>query len=291
MVKMKIKKLLEQKLPGFFEESNSTKINKIRLFSGNFRILPDFIIIGVQKCGTTSLYNYLTQHPEIESAISKQPHYFDINFGKKIIWYKSHFPLYIKKVFYKKILKKQFITGEASTDYINHPLVSKRIKESLPNVKIIIILRNPVKRTCSHYQMNKKTNDEKLPILSALKKDLEQRPKKEKEVKEKGIFFSEYFKKFEYLGRGEYVRQIEEWEKLFPKNQILILKLEDLENKPQDSLNEIFRFLNVKNHKFKKFNKQNVGKYDKIEPKVETFLEDYFKPYNKILFEKYGIKF
>ena len=128
--KQKIKNFMKSYFPNFFVNSKTTTITKTRLFSGNFRVLPDFIIIGVQKSGTTSLYNYLIQHPNIYPAITKQPHYFDANFDKELTWYKSHFPTNFSKFFQKK-----FRTGEASTDYINHPLVAKRMKKILPDVK------------------------------------------------------------------------------------------------------------------------------------------------------------
>ena len=289
--KQKLKKFLRTNFQNFFVESRTSTLTKTRLFSGNFRILPDFIIIGVQKCGTTSLYEYMTKHPEIKAAITKQPHYFDANYEKNLVWYKAHFPTKIKKIFNTKILKKQLLTGEASTDYINHPLVPKRIKNIIPNVKIIIILRDPVKRTYSHYQMNKKIGIENQPIMQALKNDLNQFEEREKEVLEKDIFYSDYFKRFQYLGRGEYARQIKKWEEFFPKNQILILKLEDLEKDPQKVLNDIFKFLKLNEKKIEKFTKINVGKYEKMEEGVKKFLEEYFESHNKELFEKYNIKF
>lgn len=126
-------------------------IHIIRWITAPLRTLPEFIIIGAQKAGTTSLYNYLIEHPSIFPAFKKEVLYFDVNYRKGIHWYKSFFPTTIFKFLISKYSNRRFITGEASPYYILYPHAAKRIHSTLPKVKIIILLRNPINRSFSQY--------------------------------------------------------------------------------------------------------------------------------------------
>ena len=124
----------------------------IRNLSRNYRLLPDFLIIGYQKCGTTSLYNYLAQHTNIAPAGRKETHYFSISYWRGINWYKSYFPTIFTKKKKGGKTNGKFITGEASPQYIYHTYSLDRIQKTLPNVKLILLLRNPIDRAYSAYQ-------------------------------------------------------------------------------------------------------------------------------------------
>ena len=114
------------------------------------RLMPDFIIIGAARCGTTNLYRNLTQHPYIVPAFRKEVHFFDhtSNFKNGVAWYRAHFPLLLYK-HYKQVRKQDIVTGEASPYYIFHPHAPKRAFEIVPQVKLIVMLRNPVDRAYS----------------------------------------------------------------------------------------------------------------------------------------------
>ena len=134
------------------------------------RSLPDFIIIGAQKSGTTSLYSYLSQHPQLLPSIRKVVHFFDGGLDASVdtfengeAWYRAHFPI-------TKHMKSHRKTFEASPLYIFNPLAPKRIYDLVPKAKIIALLRNPTERSISHYYHEKRrTNRESLPIHEALR--------------------------------------------------------------------------------------------------------------------------
>jgi hypothetical protein len=107
--------------------------------------LPDFVIIGAQKSGTTFLYDLLTRHPYVERALTKELHYFNSHFDKGIEWYKSQFPPPRWKD------GRRIITGEATANYLFHPHASRRMAEVVPQARLIALLRNPVDRAYSHY--------------------------------------------------------------------------------------------------------------------------------------------
>src|ERR1041384_7789414 len=132
------------------------------------RALPDFIIIGAQKAGTSSLFFYLAQHPQLVGSFIKEVHFFDggmkpgiDNFAKGEPWYRAHFPL-------RKDLGPTHKTFEASPCYIFNPLAPIRIHDLLPDVKIVALLRNPVDRAISQYFQERRRNREPLEITEAL---------------------------------------------------------------------------------------------------------------------------
>ena len=127
-------------------------------------VLPTFIICGTQRGGTTTLYHYLKEHPQICMSEKKEVHYFDLNYHKSLQWYESHF---------KDCQNKKVKTiGEASPFYMYLREVPERIDETLPDVKLIFILRNPVDRAYSHYWHEVKLGVEYLPFEEAIKREI-----------------------------------------------------------------------------------------------------------------------
>ena len=127
--------------------------NKFRLITSPLRSLPDFVIIGAMKSGTTSLYDFLIKHPAIAPAAKKEVMYFSTWYKYKLgkLWYRSNFPTNLSRsAFYKKTTQR-LLSGEASPPYLFYPMVPGRMKGVLPDVKLIVILRNPVDRAYSHY--------------------------------------------------------------------------------------------------------------------------------------------
>jgi len=143
---------------------NSTKLTHRAYckLTSPFHTLPNFIIIGAAKCGTSSLYNYLVEHPSIFRCIVKEPNYFSMYYDKGNDWYKSCFPLSLTKYSIENIKKKKFITGEASTEYYWYPHAAKRARKIIPKAKIIVLLRNPIDRAYSHYNIDANEGLEKL---------------------------------------------------------------------------------------------------------------------------------
>ena len=127
-----------------------------------WRKLPDFLIVGVMKGGTTSLFRYLVRHPQVLPPFRKEIKYFDCNYINGQNWYQAHFPLK------KKFVGGSKLTGEATPYYIFHPQAPMRIAEALPEAKIIILLRNPIDRAYSHYQHMVRVGREPLSFEEAI---------------------------------------------------------------------------------------------------------------------------
>ena len=129
-----------------------------RLVTFPWRSLPDFIILGAARCGTTTMYDLITSHPTIKPALRKEIGYFSTHYDFGTPWYKSNFPL----------SRDNVITGEATPRYLPDPKVPPRMAKLLPNTKLIILLRNPVDRAYSYYNMRRSQGYDKMSFEESL---------------------------------------------------------------------------------------------------------------------------
>ena len=244
-------------------------------WSSPLRVLPDLIVIGVVRSGTTSLYHYLSQHPSITKSAYDELGYFDSNYSLGLNWYKSLFPSIFEK---KKIIQKnkKFMTYDVTPFYIYHEQTPERIHQILPNIKLIVILRNPVDRSYSNYFLGdqQKTFEE---LIADEKKILNKIDKNN---------VDEYydFVHTSMLARGFYAEQLETWYKIFPKNQILIIKSEDFAIQTNKIMNEIFNFLGLENFNILDDSKKNKIVYEPMKEETRRELIEYFRPYNEKLY-------
>lgn len=199
----------------------------IRMRTSSIRTLPDFIIIGGMKCATTALYFYLAKHPKVIPAVRKEVHFFDSHYSKGLDWYRGHFPFYRN---YIPIVSssKEFITGEASPNYMIYPHAPKRIAETLPKAKLIVVLRNPVDRAYSHYKHQVRVGKETLSFEEAIDREDERIEGELEKMIEDETYVSLKYSLFSYLHRGIYVDQLKAWFNYFKREQILILETENL---------------------------------------------------------------
>jgi len=246
------------------------------------RPLPDFIVIGAQKSGTSSLHAYLKQHPQIISAVKKEVHFFDggllperDNFLKGQRWYRAHFP---KK---NKISSNQKVF-EASPLYIFNPQVPKRIADLIPHVKLIAVLRNPTERAISHYFHERRKGRESLPIMDAMRAEEDRL----KPILDRQDYKNRVFIHFSYKSRGRYSEQINRFINFFPLNQMLFLSSDELFTETHKALRRIFNFIDVDadfvipdlQPRGISTNRTQVGE------EVYKYLNDYFMPYNQDLY-------
>ena len=261
--------------------------------TGFLHVLPDFFLIGAQKCGTSSLYDYLVQHPCIHPCITKEPRFFDKYYSRGINWYKSCFPFTFKKKIETKFFHRIFLTGEATERYFEHPHVPQRIKRITPNSKFIVLLRNPIDRSYSHYNMRYESKKEKLSFEQAIKIEKERtKDEFEKMLIDESYYSKDYFH-HSYLERSIYVDKLKRWMNVFSKDQFLILKSEDFFEDPNNIYNKVIDFLDLPKWQLPDYKKIGANKYKK--PKMEFStrrqLIDYFKPHNERLYKFLGTNF
>ena len=263
----------------------------IRDLTAAHRILPSFIIIGAQRCGTTSLYDYLSNHPQIIPSPVKELFYFDDYYQRPINWYKSFFPTEKQKEKLERDLVARVITGEASPSYFFHPYAARRIKETLPQVKLILVLRDPIERAYSHYNHIKRLNREPLSFEEAIEKEQERiTPDIEKLAKDE-FYKADQRRDYSYLTRGYYAKQLTEWYKYFPKEQLLVVQSEEFYKDTPRVYNEIVEYLGLNSYTLPVFEAKNALKYAKMAPETKEKLKAYFAPKNEELYELLGKRF
>lgn len=238
---------------------------------------PNFLIIGAQKSGTTYLYNLLIQHPEIAIPIRKEIHYFDLNYNLGIDWYLSHFPSNFKQ--------RNQITFEASPYYLYHPLVPKRTFDFNPNIKIIVLLRNPVYRAFSHLKMIENRFNIKINVDSAFipENEIPIQNYLTKQLNMKRISHSSIHQDFSFISRGVYVNQLKVWAEFFNiKKNIFTIISENLFRYPENELHKLCDFLNINSSIELNY---DVGKFkgsysNDISNQIPKNLYNFYSPYN-----------
>ena len=256
--------------------------------TGSIRVLPDFIIIGAMKCGTTSLYYDICEHPCTLPAAYDEIGFFDSNFHLGLNWYRSMFP---RKKQIENIRKKEgmAITGEDTPFYFWNPLAAKRMQKILPNAKLIVILRNPIDRAYSQYQDVVSREPNYTSFETIVKNEISMQETYPNSITEEN--FEVFNKKDSYLLKGIYVEQLKIWTKLFSEKNILILSTETLNSEPIATLKSVFQYLNLPYYKIKNPQHQKQKKYDPMNPKTRKLLIEFFKPHNERLFKLIGKKF
>jgi len=268
-----------------------SKHNIFRALTGPFRIEPNFLIIGAQRCGTSSLFYYLSRHPFIKPSQKKEIRYFDRFTNLGMNWYKGNFPSKIVKFFFQKKNGMPFITGEATSSYIFHPSLPELISNLLPDVKIIALIRNPTDRAFSHYNMMKRVAKENLSFEQALEEESSRIKGEEEKIQKDLNYFSLPLNYYAYLHHGMFVNYLEKWLNYFPKDQMLIITTEELEDEPKKIFLNVTRFLGIPDWAPNDFPKKNIGSNQKILPETRKKLVMFFKPYNEQLYKLLGKNF
>ena len=256
--------------------------------SFNFRRIEDLDGDGwPEVIGTTrSFFGILElEHPDVVPGYKKEVKFFDGNHHKGLNWYRYNFPLK------SEMSDSDMQTGEASPSYVFHPLVPQRIKDALPNVKLVLLLRDPVARAYSHYQGNLRKGQEDLTFEQAIDQE-ESRLEGEKEAIIADQHYPMYkYLVYSYLARGIYVNQVRNWLESFLREQILILRSEDLFHNPQEVYPRVLEFLGLSGCKLDNYEIFNYGRYSQMDLETEKRLREYFNQFNQELYGFLGMDF
>ena len=281
----KKKKTIQQKIFRLERELRATEEGR----AGDTPVtgaLPDFVIIGAQKCGTTFLYHLLAQHPLVEPAASKELHFFDKNFDLGVEWYRQCFPVARWEDGHGTI------SGEATPYYMFHPLAAERMVEVVPKARLIALLRNPVDRAYSHHQQEARKGDEPLSFEEAIEAEEGRLCGERNRMLEDKKYASFEHQRLSYLSRGIYVDQLLRWSELYAREQLLVIKSEDFFENPLGSLESVLGFLGLPEWEptpSELGNRRHEGRYEGgLDPVLRGRLEEYFEPHNRRLYDFLG---
>ena len=268
---------MDSKLRRYVSKSYNRYVKRgISGITASSRVLPDFIIVGTVRSGSTSLYYNICEHPSVLSAAYDEIGFFDSNYHLGINWYRSMFPT-IKEM--ENVERKTgfAITGEDTPFYLWKEEAAKRIFEMNGDTKIIGIFRNPVDRAYSNYNLAVRSKTEKLTFEEAIDEEI-------------GFLKNHSFResvdnKRSYLAKGIYENQIKIWFELFPREQIHLLSTEDMQKNPEETLQKAFRFLEIPDYIIKNPQKQKAAEYKKMNNETREKLVDFYKQHNERFFK------
>jgi hypothetical protein len=256
------------------------------------RILPSFIVIGAQRAGTTSLFDYLCRHPDVAPPTPpkkevwwwKELHFFDYRFWRGLDWYRSCFPLALSRTLARR-RGHDLVTGEATPSYIVHPAVPERIASTLPDVRLIALLRDPIERAYSHHQLMVRTGREDLSFEDALAAEDERLAGEVDRMLADPRYRSTEFRDHTYVMRGLYADQLERWFAHVPREQMLVIGAEDFLADPAGTYDKVLSFVGLRPWQLQQFRPRNRASYAPIEPATRTRLEERFAEPNARLAE------
>lgn len=255
---------------GLLEAGRSAEL---RWRMGQPRALPDAVILGAQKSGTSSLHDYLTRHPGVIAPLRKEVHFFDLNYGRGEAWYRAHFGR----------LDEPGLNLDSSPYYLFHPAVPQRLQTLLPAAKLIVLLRDPVRRAYSHYWHERDKGREKLSFEDAVRAEPRRIEAAHARLAAGTLERSREHQHFSYLARGHYAQQLERWFGFFPRERFLVLRFEDLARDPLGELNATLGFLGLAHAASVALGARNARSYPPMDPTTAEELKAHFEPHNRRL--------
>lgn len=239
------------------------------------RVRPDFLIIGAQRSGTTSVFRYLSEHPQIRPSSWKEVHYFDKHWERGADWYRSWFPP-------EEELAGGLLTGEATPYLLFHPVSAERVRATLPDVRLIALLREPVARACSHYRHECRLGYESLSLPAAFAAEAERLAS--------GEDWDE--RHYSYVSRGEYAGQLRRWFDLYPREQFFIVPSERLFADAAKVTNELAAWMGLEPFDLPEWPAHyGTEPGEQLEPSLAAELAAHFRPFNEELYELLGEDF
>lgn len=228
--------------------------------TASWRRLPDFLLIGAQKSGTTSLFHYLSQHPGVarNPRGRKEMYFFNQDYARGLDFYRQYFPL--KSV--------GGLVGEGSTVYLHSEGVPARVAQALPNVKILAVLREPAARAISHYFHHVQRGREIRPIEEAFSPEI-------LELYTAGRL--EDGLSYRYLSNGDYAKHLQGWRSCFNEQQFCLLQAEALFSRSQAVYDQACSFLGLPMVELCAQPTLNIGLKKTEHLEVKTRLELFYK--------------
>ncbi|SRR5579875_77834 len=268
------------------------------MLTAGLRPGPDFVIVGAKRGGTTSLYNYVLEHPAIRPLFPSRQrikgiHFFDTGFERGQRWYRSHFPVRPGRRAGRGRRPGACppggpLAGEASPYYLFHPLAAGRLAAAHPDVKIIMLLRDPVERAYSHYKERVRNGGEWLSFAEAIAAEPERlRGEAERIVSEPG-YRSVAHEDHSYLAQGRYLDMLPRWFGLFGREQFFIGASEDFYADPPGLVSQVWAFLGLPPAALASRRRYNYHEAPDLDPGLRSLLRGQFEEHNRALEDLLG---
>lgn len=254
------------------------------------RVLPDFLITGGQRCGTTSMYRALSTHPAVlKPVLHKGVHYFDTGYHHGMAWYQGHFPL---RRTARRVERETGVAPrvfESAPYYLCHPLAAERIARDLPGVRLIILLRDPVERAYSaHAHELARGFETEASFERALELEEERLVGEAEKIIADPIYHSHSHQHHAYLDRGRYIDYLERLEKLFGRDRLHVVDSHEFFADPEPVYDGVLAFLGLPHTAYPPFKRHNARERSPMSPELRARLSAHFEPYDARLADWLG---
>lgn len=260
-------------------------LRQYRRATARLRLLPAFLVIGTQPAGVVPLFNELRRHPDIVGPFGRQPnvaspqlHFFEHEFSKGVNWYRSFFPLAFRRTSARR-RGRDLLAGEATASYIFRKAAPRRVAATIPDVRLVALLRDPIERTYAHYEIMRRRGVEPLSFEEALAAE-DERTRSQRERRRR-------FRSYAYVARSLYADQLTRWLKHFGREQLLVLRAEDFIAEPAAVYAQVLDFLGLPHYQKREI---QVPEWPPapIDPILRARLEELFAEPNAHLYELLG---
>lgn len=274
-------------------------VRRAGVASSGLRPAPDFLIIGTKRGGTTSFYYDLLEHPGIlrlyppsvpgiKPEATKGAHYFDSNFMRGERWYRSYMPTRSTRSLRARRLGYQPVVGEASPYYLFHPAAAARAHDSVPSAQILVLLRDPVMRTYSHWKERRRAGAEALELLEALEAEPDRLRGERDRVLSDPCYCSYAWEQQSYATQSNYADALRPWIGLFGRERVLAIASEDYYADPGRVLGVTHEFLGLPPLPTSTGRVRNAARGDGLPEQVQRMLESRFAGPNADLAQLLG---
>lgn len=245
---------------------------------------PSFLIVGAQRCGTTSMSRILGEHPAVfGSLLNEEVHYFDLSYPRGMAWYRSHFALSARAHRATAEAHAPAMAFESSPYYMFHPLAPARIARDMPGVKLIVLLRDPVERAYSGHAHEVAHGFETEPFERALELESLRLDGEAERIAADPGYNSFSHQHHSYCARGEYAEQLEHLERLFGRERMHVVESGDFFTKPEAAYDRVIAFLGLPNYGYPPFKRRNARPRSPMAKSVRKALEEHYRPHDERL--------
>jgi Sulfotransferase domain len=276
-----------------------TSVRRVGLATASLRPLPDFLLIGAKRGGTTSFYFDLLEHPAIarlfpppvpvlKTDATKGVHYFDSNAFRSESWYRSHFPTVMARQLRSRRTGVTARCGEASPYYLFHPAAAARAHAMHPEARIIALLRDPVMRTYSHWKERRRGNAEPLDFPAALDAEPDRLAGERERLLDDPHYRSYAWEQQSYATQSVYVDSLRPWVDLYGSGRVHVAVSEEYYTDPGRVLGDVHEFLGLPRLGLGSSKIRNAARGDELDPGIRRRLAARFEGPNQALAELTG---
>jgi len=256
------------------------------------RVLPDLILAGAQRSGTTAIFEALYRLPNVERPRrGKGSHYFSYNYFRGWEWFQSQFPTRAWARSVEARTGRPMFCFDACPYYLFHPFAVERMAQAMPDVKVMIMLRDPVRRAESHYHHSVSNGHEDLPLAEALAREQERMVGEVERMEQDWSYWSHHHEHHSYLAKGLYAEQLERLYRFYDRARVMVIQSEHFYREPNRVLAEVTGWLDLPPTTLELDDDRNGHAYHPMDEDMRRHLIELYRDPNERLYDLLGRRF